>query len=535
MTSNLPSALDQTIARLVEQRIIERIWQRDHTVWRNEPTELVDRLGWLDAPTQMLERLPDLERLREDVLATGYEDLVLLGMGGSSLGAEALASCLGSTPGHPRLHVLDSTVPSWVRRIRSQIDPAHTLFIAASKSGGTLEMQALRDYFWGEVDTLTHNPGPHFLAITDPGSPLDVLAAEAGYAETFRNPPDIGGRFSVLSGFGILPACLAGVRVGRLLHHAAEQRELCQPSTPSDRNPALQLGAWMGAMAGEGRDKMTLLTSPRLTTFGLWAEQLVAESTGKDGRGILPVADEPATTWTHYRDDRWFVVLRLAGDDNETLDLRVDALRRANLPVLELALTTPADLGGQLYVWQLATAVAGHLLDVHPFDQPDVQAAKDGAASVLAEFEADGVLQTPTTETDLAQAIEATQPAYVALLAYLDVSRDLEARIRRLRRRLIERFDVATTFGYGPRYLHSTGQLHKGGAGDGLFVQIVDSAQPRLAIPGWRYGFETLAAAQAVGDLRALISRQRPVVRLDCRGGPLELLDELIQRFDETS
>ncbi|MBZ0114547.1 MAG: glucose-6-phosphate isomerase [Thermoanaerobaculia bacterium] len=532
MKEPLETTLAAATHRILTERIVERIWDRDHTVWSPDPAEISDRLGWLDVPLEMLERLPELERIREDVLATGYEDVVLLGMGGSSLGAEALVSCLRGTPGHPRLHVLDSTVPDWVRRVRRSIDPSHTLFIAASKSGGTLEMRALRDYFWGQVETEAQSPAPHFIAITDPGSPLDVLSTEQGYYETFRNPPDIGGRFSILSGFGLLPARLAGVNVAGLLQRAVEMRSRCGPKMPVADNPAVQLGVWMGGLAGVGCDKMTLLTSPRLTAFGLWAEQLVAESTGKGGVGVLPVVDEPATSVEHYRSDRWFVVLRLATDDNRTLDARVESLRSANFPILELPLERSLDLGGQFFQWELATAIAGYLLGVHPFDQPDVQAAKDSAARVLDGLDERGGLPQVEAATDLVEAIEESRPAYVAILAYLDASSRFENRITALRRRLIEQFDVATTFGYGPRYLHSTGQLHKGGANDGLFVELYDSTSVDLAIPEWKEGFGSIAAAQAIGDVIALQESGRPVVRIDVVGEAVETVDHWIARLE---
>jgi glucose-6-phosphate isomerase/transaldolase/glucose-6-phosphate isomerase len=532
MKEPLETTLAAATDRIAGERILERIWDRDHTVWNPDPTEISDRLGWLDVPLEMLDRLPEIDRIREDVLATGYEDVVLLGMGGSSLGAEALVRCLGGTPGHPRLHVLDSTVPDWVRRVRRAIDPSHTLFIAASKSGGTLEMRALRDYFWGEVEAEAHNPAPHFIAITDPGSPLDAMATEQGYYGSFRNPPDIGGRFSVLSGFGLLPARLAGVNVAGLLQRAVEMRARCGPNVPAADNPAVQLGVWMGGLASAGCDKMTLLTSPRLTAFGLWAEQLVAESTGKGGVGVLPIANEPATSIEHYRTDRWFVVLRLATDDNRTLDARVESLRSANFPVLELRLERAIDLGGQFFQWELATAIAGYLLGVHPFDQPDVQAAKDSAARVLAGLDERGRLPRVEVRSDLIEAIEESRPSYIAVLAYLDSSSRLENRIATLRRRLMEQFDVATTFGYGPRYLHSTGQLHKGGANDGLFVQFFDSTTTDLAIPEWKEGFGSIAAAQAIGDVLALQECGRPVVRIDVVGEAVEVIDHWISRLD---
>ena len=393
-------------------------------------------------------------------------------------------------------------------------------------------MRALRDYFWNEVEDACHNPGPHFMAITDPESPLDELAKTEGYCEVFRNPPDIGGRFSVLSGFGLLPARLAGINIAGLLQRAVEMQSRCATEVPLEQNPAARLGAWMGGLALAGRDKMTLLTSPKLSTFGLWAEQLVAESTGKNGTGVLPIVEEPATTSTHYGQDRWFVVLRLATADNRTLDLRVEALRAAGFPILELYLETTLDLGGQLYLWQLATAIAGSILGVHPFDQPDVQAAKDAAAKVLSSLNDEGQLPALDVGNDPVGAIESHRPSYVAILAYLNHSLRLEDRITRLRRRLIERFDVATTFGYGPRYLHSTGQLHKGGRADGLFIELVDSTAEDLGIPHWSFGFSSLVSAQAIGDILALSEGDRPVVRVDVAGDPIEAIDSLLSQLE---
>jgi glucose-6-phosphate isomerase len=506
--------LAAAVAALERESAVERLWQRDHTLWSPDPHEISNRLGWLDAAPSDQE-LAAIAALVDEVRHDGYDHAVLLGMGGSSLGAEALARSFGDREGYPRLLVLDSTVPDWVRQVRAAAEPLRTLYLVASKSGTTAEVNALFDYFWGEVTRLgSDDPGRHFAAITDPGTTLGELATARGFRAVFENPPDIGGRFSVLSLFGAVPAALAGIDLGALLRSAGAARAACRPERSLVDNPGAALGAFLGAGAAAGRWLLTLLVPQRLASFGLWAEQLVAESTGKHGKGILPIAGEPASAVESYGADRLFAHLRLDSEPDREVEAHAARLRASGQPVWDLPLADVADLGGQMFVWQVATALAGHLLGIHPFDQPDVQAAKSRTHDALAAWEEHGALPAVDAPDDLAAEIAQQRPAYVALLGYLAPSAELETAIAAVRRALLDRHGIATTFGYGPRYLHSTGQLHKGGPPGGLHVQLVPGATADLAIPGRRYGFATLAAAQADGDLQALAGAGKRAARL---------------------
>ena len=535
MAPALPPAFAErftaALATLERERAIERLWARDHTLWSPDPREIADRLGWLDAAPTPDERAR-IAALVDDVRREGYDHAVLLGMGGSSLGAEALARSFGEREGFPRLLVLDSTVPDWVRQVRASAEPSRTLFLVASKSGTTAEVNALFDYFWAEVAGATDSPGRHFVAVTDPATALGELARAHDFRAVFENPPDIGGRFSVLSLFGAVPAAVAGIDLDALFGAAAAARAACRPDRPLATNPGATLGAFLGAGAAAGRWLLTLLVPSRLAAFGLWAEQLLAESTGKHGKGILPIAGEPLAAVETYGRDRLFAHLRLASAPDAETEAQAARLRASGQPVWDLELADVADLGGQMFVWQLATAVAGHLLDIHPFDQPDVQAAKSRTHDALAAWERDGALPPVHAPADLAAELARERPAYVALLAYLAPSPQLEVAIDALRRTLLERHRIATTFGYGPRYLHSTGQLHKGGPAGGLHVQLVSRTTVDLPLPGRSYGFATLAAAQADGDLQALAAAGKRAARLvlDDPAGEIERLAGSLQR-----
>lgn len=506
-----------TLQELTHQQVIERLWAKDHRLWKPEPQEIADRLGWLSLHETMPNQLVDLARCTSAAKAMGVKDVVLLGMGGSSLGPEVLARSFGPQHKAPRLWVLDSTVPGWVRQITERIVPSRTLFLVASKSGGTTEVLSLFAHFWKFVAKgKGHQGGNQFVAITDPGTSLEQLARDYGFGQIFLNPPDIGGRYSVLSLFGLVPAALLGLDIPRLLERAAGMAEQCQRQTPIDSNPGAYLGAAMGSLAKAGRDKVTVITSSTLSAFGLWVEQLLAESTGKEGRGLIPVAQEPLLTPRAYGNDRFFVYLRQRGENNELLDRRIGALARAGHPLLQLTLHDRYDLGAEFFRWEFATAVAGHVLGIHPFDQPNVQESKDNTTRVLGAVQSAGRIPKQPDSTPAEAAAEVarhvTPGTYVALLAYTTPSRAFESAIRRLRRRLLTRYRITTTFGYGPRYLHSTGQLHKGGPKTGLFLEMVDRMKPDLPIPGKPFTFGTLALAQAAGDLESLRSHERMAV-----------------------
>jgi transaldolase / glucose-6-phosphate isomerase len=360
--------------------------------------------------------------------------------------------------------------------------------------------------------------GKHFIAITDPGTSLETIAQNHAFGHIFINPADIGGRYSVLSLFGLVPAALLGLDIRRLLERAGRMADRCRAQAPIESNPGAYLGGVMAALAQTGRDKVTVIASSGLSTFGLWAEQLLAESTGKEGTGLIPVAQEPVLTPTAYGNDRFFVYLRLKSDKNDLLDRQVRTLARAGHPVLQFSLTDRYELAAEFFRWEFATAVAGHVLRIHPFDQPNVQESKDNTKRVLDLFKSTGRVPAPPASSIRRAAQHLSGPlqegAYVALLAYTTPSRSFEAAIRRLRKTLVTRHSITTTFGYGPRYLHSTGQLHKGGPNTGLFVQLVDRMKPDLPIPGQPFTFGTLAQAQATGDLESLGSQHRPVTRI---------------------
>ena len=513
--STITSALDA----LSQNQVVERIWQKDYRLWKQEPTEISNRLGWLTVHDQMRQQHEQLTQCVAAAHDLKIKDVVLLGMGGSSLGPEVFRTVFGTQKGSPRLWVLDTTVPGWVRQVTKSITPTRTLFLVASKSGGTIEVMSLFGHFWNLLTKAKGNyGGRHFVAITDPGTSLEQMAKEYGFGQTFSNPPDIGGRYSVLSLFGLVPAALSGLNIMRLLDRAAGMAEQCRKVDDAYSNPGAYLGAAMGSLAKAGRDKITVLSSPALSTFGLWAEQLLAESTGKEGTGLIPIAQEPLLKPGAYGTDRFFVYLKLKGDKNQALDRAVQALVKAKHPVLQFNLRDRYDLGAEFFRWEFATAVAGHLLGIHPFDQPNVQESKDNTNRVLESFHSTGRLpeQTSHPAKDAAQTISGhLEPGtYVSILAYTTPTKLFEAAIRRLRQALMARYKIATTFGYGPRYLHSTGQLHKGGPNTGVFLELIDGMVPDLSIPAKPFTFGTLAKAQATGDIESLRAHHRQAIRV---------------------
>ena len=511
-------AVEEAMDRVRSQEIVERIWRKDHTVWKLDPTEITNRLGWLGLSEMMEEQVPILQEFAEEVKADGFKDVVLLGMGGSSLGPEVLRQTFGVQRGCPKLTVLDSTAPAWVRSVAEAIDPAKTLFLVSSKSGATVEPLMFYAYFRQLVEQAIgpDRAGGSFVAVTDRGTPLETMAADHGFRRVFANPADIGGRYSVLSYFGLVPAALAGYEVAELLERANRLREGAAPFVPSDDNTCGWLGAAMGALARQGRDKLTLITSPGISSFGLWVEQLLAESTGKEGTGIVPVAGEPLMPPSVYGQDRFFVYLRLEDDDNTETDAAVDRLRNESHPLVQLELKDRFDIGAEFFRWEMATAVAGHILGIHPFDQPNVQEAKDATNRLLQHYQRERALpRRPQAATASELLRQAGPGSYLAIQAYAPKGPEIEQAVQDLRRRVVEEHHIATTMGYGPRYLHSTGQLHKGGPPTGLFLQIEAGHEPDLPIPGYPYSFGVLARAQAMGDLEALASLGRPVARTD--------------------
>ncbi len=500
---------------LVARRIPERIRERDHTVWRPDPREVSNRLGWLDAGDFLRPHMEELNAFSGDIRAEGYRDVVLLGMGGSCLGPEVLRRSFGQVTGHPRLTVLDSTVPEQVSSVAASIDPARTLFIVSSKSGGTIETLSFYRFFrnQAEASMVDGTAGRNFVAITDAGTPLERLGSESGFRRVFLNPEDIGGRYSVLSWFGMLPAALAGIDVSRLLDSAASMRDRCL-GDDSESNPGLRLGALLGAMTLSGRDKVTLVTPQPIDSFGLWVEQMIAESLGKEGRGIVPVAGEPILSPDSYGDDRLFVYLRSEG--NSDADTVVGHLAEAGHPVMRIDIEDCLGLGAEFFRWEYATAVAGSMLDVHPFDQPDVQGAKDNTDGLLDAFHRDGKLPDRASSGSIAALLQQAAPGdYLAITPYIPMDEETDALLCGIRTRVMRKYGIATTSSYGPRYLHSTGQLHKGGPGSGLYLQLTMGQHRVLPIPGQLYGFDILATAQATGDYQALFNLGRRAITID--------------------
>ncbi|MDH7489789.1 MAG: glucose-6-phosphate isomerase [Anaerolineae bacterium] len=518
--------LEETIQRLETDHIIARIWDRDPTVWGSpDGREITDRLGWLTVVDTMTPRLTEIQAFAREIRDDGFTHIVLLGMGGSSLAPHVLAKTLAPQDGYPRFHMLDSTVPAAVLQCEHAIDLAHTLFIVASKSGSTIEMLSMFKYFWQRVSATTASPGRAFVAITDPGSGLERIAREHAFRAIFLNPTDIGGRYSALSLFGLVPAALAGVDVARLLQSAERMAARCSPAVPARENPGALLGVFLGAMARHGRDKLALAISHRFADLGLWIEQLIAESTGKHGTGILPVVLPQAS--------------RLADQARRLADHALIAIapagEAASAPqhpaALVRELPDPYELGGEFYCWEMATAVAGHILGVNPFDQPNVAEAKRNTANMLALYERRGALEpadaiTLDARTDTSAPAETLrrffaeiQPGhYCAILAYLPPSDQWDALFAELQEHLALRLGVAFTFGYGPRYLHSTGQLHKGGPATGHFLILTADDAEDVPVPGERYTFGVLKNAQALGDRQALETVGRPVLHFHLAG-----------------
>lgn len=521
-------------ARDVETRLAEwaeadfgrRLWRRDPTLWSTEPLpDLADRLGWLGLPEAMTAALPELERFGAALAAEEVRDLVVLGMGGSSLAPEVFARTCGHRAGHPRLTVLDSTHPDAVRSLAAHFDLKRTLFVVSSKSGTTTETLSFFRALWRLAGRAVPDaPGGRFVAITDPGTPLAELARERGFRQTFEAPPDVGGRYSALSVFGLVPAAGIGADVGALLGGARRMAEACGPEVAVRDNPGLTLGAALGQMALAGRNKLTFVAAPGLESLPDWIEQLVAESTGKDGRGIVPVVEEPLAPAAAYGSDRVFVGLAWEGREEQvdvpTLE-RVARLAEEGHPGLLFRLREPADLGAEMLRWEIAVAAAGAALEVNPFDQPDVELAKELAREAMRSPAAAGggerlEASAPGITRGLADWLSAAQPGgYIGIHAYLAPRPAVTAALRRLQGAMRDATGLAATAGYSPRLLHSTGQLHKGGPPGGIFLQLVDRPREEVAVPEAGYGFGALLAAQAEGDRRALVQRGRRVVRVD--------------------
>ncbi|MCB9007686.1 MAG: bifunctional transaldolase/phosoglucose isomerase [Ardenticatenaceae bacterium] len=508
------TAVSSAIDDMTKKKVAERIWQHDYTVWQDDPTEITNRLGWLHTPKNMMAEVARINQFVAEVQAAGFTEVMLLGMGGSSLAPELFAKTYGGSG--LKLRVLDSTDATAVQTYAQTADLAHTLFIVSTKSGGTVETFSFFKYFYNCVVELVgaERAGSQFVAITDPGSGLVKTANTYKFRTIFENDPNIGGRYSVISFFGLVPAALVGVDIACLL----ERAQATQTET------AVRLGAILGEMAKLGRDKVTFIVSEAIASFGDWVEQLIAESTGKNGKGILPVVGEPVLAPAGYGRDRLFVHLRLAGDDGQ--DTAVAQLEQSGQPVVRFDLADLYDLGGQFFIWELATAVAGHVIGIQPFDQPNVESAKVIARKMVAAYQESGQLpqldSAEPTAANLQAFIAQAKPGdYIAIQAYVPPTSQTDDLLQTLRTQLLKQTKCATTVGYGPRFLHSTGQLHKGDAGNGLFIQFTSEPETDVAIPdvageaasGMNFG--VLKNAQALGDAQALLDENRRLIRFD--------------------
>jgi transaldolase/glucose-6-phosphate isomerase len=499
-----------------------RMWRRDPTLWADADTpEITNRLGWLELPHTMTSEAERIERFAAEA-AEDVDDVVVLGMGGSSLAADVFASVFEPAPGYPTLQVLDSTHPAAVRTLEANLDLERTLFVVASKSGTTTETMSFFYYFWNRLAATTDAPGRHFVAVTDPGTPLQEMGAERGFRKVFLAPSDVGGRYSAFTPFGLVPAGLMGVDLQTLLGRAGLGAEASAFCVEAPENAGLKLGAVLGELAHAGRDKVTFAPSPSLAAFPAWQEQLIAESTGKDGTGIVPVADEPLAAPSAYGDDRVFVAFPLAGDEDADRTRRLDALEAAGHPVLRFRLSNRYDLAREMYRWEVGVAAAGAVLGIHPFNQPNVEAAKRLARQAMLDDGGAGGA-TRTYAADDTGALKAAlgewladlpDDGYLGVQAYLPPTDANTAALGRLVEALRSETGLATTLGYGPRFLHSTGQLHKGGPAGGRFLQIVDTPGDDPAVPETDYTFGELIEAQAVGDHQALEDAGRPVLRV---------------------
>ena len=496
----------EAVRRWEAEELVERLWARDASVWGSAAPEADRWLGWLDLPGDMAKQTAGFARLAEEVVSDGIEDVVLMGMGGSSLAPEMFFSVFGRAPGHPRLRVIDSTHPEAVASLRGAINLSRTFFVVSSKSGTTVETLSFYRFFWKE----TGGDARRFAAITDAGTPLDRLARERNFRAVFNPPADVGGRFSAFSAFGLVPAALIGADTRALLARAEEMAAAArrQPA----HNPAVSVGLMWGAAARAGMDKLTLRPSQSLSAFGAWMEQLVAESLGKDGGGIIPVAGEPIRPPESYGADRVVALWHCEGDP---------PLSSPGGGDIHIKLADPLDLGAELFRAELGVAAAGEVLGVNPFNQPDVEEAKRLASRAMTRSQAGAGADAAPAHTAQAQEavgrlVEDLQPGdYLGLHAYLPPDPRIEELLGRFRRRVTRLRGVPTTFGYGPRYLHSTGQAHKGGPPGGSFLQIVDDPKADIEVPGADYGFAKLISAQAEGDHAALLKAGRRAVRIN--------------------
>jgi glucose-6-phosphate isomerase len=558
---NLPEEyLREKLSKMKAGQIIDRIWQKDYTVWSKEPEEIVNRLGWLTAHEIESDKLQAILQYVKEIHSDRFSNILLLGMGGSSMAPEVFQKIFSARSGYPVLSVLDTTNPDTILRIEETVPLSNTHFIVSTKSGKTVETLSLMKHYYNKVvdEVGRQQAGRQFTAITDPGSYLEKQATELDFKYTFLNDPDIGGRYSALSYFGLVPAAVIGLDLNKLLKSASTMfgNALSKIISPEDNSPA-----WLGAVAGtcaeQGKDKLTFIFPPEIKAFGAWLEQLIAESTGKNGRGIVPVNGEPVSPPEYYAKDRLFINFRLC-ENNSRRDNNVEALIEAGHPVVQLRLDNLYDLGGELYRWMFATAVAGWAIGINPYDQPNVEAAKVQARRFIDAYGKTGSLSEINANLDKgevavfnnfeAQSLEEAWQlflnsldtgglprSYIAIQAYLPPTPETDCSLEKLRNKLQQQYRVAVTVGYGPRFLHSTGQLHKGDAGKGLFIQLTANPQSDITIPdeagdnNSSISFAVLIKAQALGDRQALIDSGRKIIRYHLKKDIGRGIDRLIE------
>lgn len=535
-------SVDEAIKKLNDENVIDRIWKKDFAVWSNEPTEISNRLGWLDSVDVTSKSLNEIENFVDEVRKAGYTHALLMGMGGSSLAPEVFRLTFGVKDGYLDLSVIDSTHPEVVMNYAKKFSPATTLYIVSTKSGGTVETFSFMKFFYNYALHILGKDevGKHFVAITDPGSGLQKIAEQLLFRKIFLNDPNIGGRFSALSLFGIVPAALIGVDVEKFLSLAKFETLNCKKAGKEiSENTAAVAGTIIGTLGKKGIDKLTYIISPTFSYIGAWIEQLVAESTGKIGKGILPVDLESIESPDYYSRDRLFVYLKLKNDS--TYNKKIELLKSSDLPILEFEIDNEYDLSKQFFLWEFATAVAGWLIQIQPFDQPNVEQAKIVARKMMSEYQEKGKLPEliPTIEENgvkiygnvMVKSVKEVLHSflsdckggknYVSIQAYLKPNKETHEALQKLRDLIQRNYKVATTLGYGPRFLHSTGQLHKGDAGNGYFIQFVSDIKEDLPIPEnpgeekSSFTFGILIKAQALGDRQALIDNKRKVITID--------------------
>ena len=567
LTYNLPGDLAQSVKATLEDwkknDKVKRLWARDASLWTNKDEG--NWLGWLGIVDEQIAHNADFKKIADEIHNAGFTHLVLLGMGGSSLCVEVFGKTFGKKDGYPQVHILDSTDPAQIRTLESKIDIAKTIFIVASKSGTTLEPNIFEQYFYEKVKQSVGaaEAGKRFIATTDPGSQMQKVAESHGFRHIFYGVPSIGGRYSALSNFGMIPAAIQGVDVPKFLDRAEEMVRACASAVPADENPGAILGAILGTLQKSGRDKVTLFASPGISDLGAWLEQLLAESTGKEGKGLIPVDRESIGAPDVYGKDRVFVYMRLEDGADAKQDAGIATLEKAGQPVVRIQVANNYELGQEFFRWEIATAVAGSVIGINAFNQPDVEASKIETRKLTDEYEKSGSLpqETPFFEEKgvklysddknaaaLKQAAgkEATLTAYLrahmsrlkagdyfAVLGYIERNEQNRTELQSIREAVRDKKHVATCLGFGPRFLHSTGQAYKGGPNSGVFLQITCDDAADLPVPGKKYTFGIVKAAQARGDFNVLTERGRRALRVNLTGdltAGLKTLQQAVQQ-----